>query len=62
MHPCESPSIILSSQGRDGARDTAHFKALDAINVGVGVCSKHFYSYLFSSRWKFMSKIAVRQL
>ena len=30
--------------------------------VGVGVYSKHFYSYLFSSRWKFMSKIAVGQL
>ena len=30
--------------------------------IGVGVCSKHFYSYLFSSYWKFMSKIAVGQL
>ena len=30
--------------------------------VGVGVCFKHFYSYLFSSRWKFMRKIAVKQL
>ena len=49
MHPCESPSIILSSQGRDGARDTTHFKALDAINVGVGVCSKHFIVTYFLS-------------
>ena len=31
-------------------------------SVGVGVCSKHFYSYLFSSCWKFMSKIVVGQL
>ena len=30
--------------------------------VGVGVCSKHFYSYLFSNRWEFMSKIVVGQL
>ena len=32
------------------------------VGVGVGVCSIHFYSYLFSSRWEFMSKIAVEQL
>ena len=32
------------------------------VGVGVGVCSIHFYSYLFSSRWEFMSKIAVGQL
>ena len=31
-------------------------------SVGVGVCSKQYYSYLFSTRWKFMSKIAIRQL
>ena len=30
--------------------------------VGVGVCSKHFYSYLFSNCWEFMSKIVVGQL
>ena len=30
--------------------------------VGVGMCSKHFYSYLFSSHWEFMSKIVVGQL
>ena len=28
-------------------------------NVGVSVCSKHFYYYLFSSHWEFMSKIAI---
>ena len=25
----------------------------------MGVYSKHFYYYLFSNHWKFMSKIAV---
>ena len=31
-------------------------------HVGVGVYSKHFYYYLFSSRWEFMSKIIDGQL
>ena len=30
--------------------------------VGVSVFIKHFYYYLFCSRWKFMSKIAIGQL
>ena len=30
--------------------------------VSVGVYSKHFYSYLFSSHWKFMNKIVIGQL
>ena len=36
--------------------------SLNFVVVVVGVCSKHFYSYLFSSRWEFMSKIVVGQL
>ena len=36
--------------------------SLNFVVGGVGVCSKHFYSYLFSSRWEFMSKIVVGQL
>ena len=29
------------------------------MGLGVGVWNKHFYYYLFSNCWEFMSKIAV---
>ena len=38
---------------------TLSVKVHSTCNVGVGVCSKHFYSYLFSSRWAIMKKKAV---
>ena len=34
-----------------------HIANIDVKLVGVGV--KHFYYYLFSSRWEYMSKITV---
>ena len=34
-------------------------KLSDVFCVGVGVCFKHFYYYLFFNCWEFISKIVV---
>ena len=43
-------STSVSDYG-DGLSAVWKTSELQVQNVGVGMCSKHFYYYLFSSRW-----------